>query len=109
MNQTMGMSDNYTEVFSWGTDQSGQLGLGSHPIGKTYPIPRYCTYNISIMQIACGDDHAAFITSKIEKTKLCVVNHLVYTMGSNHYGQLGIGDSIVRMKNSPVLVENLME
>ena len=30
-------------------------------------------------------------------------------MGSNHYGQLGVGDSIVRMKNSPVLVEFLMD
>ena len=36
-------------------------------------------------------------------------NSLIYTMGSNHYGQLGIGDSIVRMKNSPVLVEFLMD
>ena len=30
-------------------------------------------------------------------------------MGSNHYGQLGVGDSMVRMKNSPVLVEYLMD
>jgi X-linked retinitis pigmentosa GTPase regulator len=61
------MSDYFTEVFSWGGDHSGQLGLGTNPLGKTYPVPRYCTYNIAIRQISCGDDHSAFITSKHEQ------------------------------------------
>lgn len=30
-------------------------------------------------------------------------------MGSNQYGQLGIGDITVTFKYSPVLIENMME
>ena len=41
------------------------MGLGLFPIGKCYNIPRYCTYNIAIKVVACGDEHAAFITSTI--------------------------------------------
>ena len=60
------------------------------------------------MSISCGDDHAAFITSKDSFSRI-LDSSLIYTMGSNHYGQLGVGDSMVRMKNSPVLVEYLMD
>lgn len=53
-----------TEVYSWGTDKHGQLGLGekfSH--GKqVYPVPKCCSYNIAISKIGCGDDHSIFIT-----------------------------------------------
>lgn len=64
LNQQNDDNDYYTEVFSWGSDSSGQLGLGVSPVGKSYPVPRYCTYNIGIKMVSCGDEHAAFITSK---------------------------------------------
>ena len=55
----------YTEVFSWGSDRHGQLGLGidvsSDP---TYTIPRFCSYNITIKQVSCGLNHAGFVTCK---------------------------------------------
>ncbi len=56
----------FTEVFSWGSDRFGQLGLGQQmSSGKaTHNLPRLCSYNIPIAQISCGAKHAAFLTSK---------------------------------------------
>ncbi len=59
-------SQEYTEVFSWGNDKCGQLGLGrqTHSNGKTFhTVPRFCSYNIAITQVACGTNHSVFITS----------------------------------------------
>jgi len=58
----------FTEIFSWGSDRHGQLGLGKQMSqGKAmHTVPRFCSYNIPIMQIACGAKHAVFITSKFQ-------------------------------------------
>ena len=87
----------YTEVFTWGGDHFGQLGLGSKHSGKTYPSPRFCSFNITIKEISCGEEHSGFISSS---------NH-VYCMGSNSEGRLGIGDKSLRSSSSPCLVEAL--
>ena len=67
----------FTEVFSWGNDEYGQLGLagakGNYP---THAIPRFCSYNILIDSVSCGARHAAFLTH----------NSLLYTVGSNLQG-----------------------
>ena len=81
----------FTEVFSWGSDRYGQLGLGAQMSeGKTWHnLPRLCSYNISIKQIACGTRHAAFITSKCPAPLLnlnLLAAHLCYTMGDNTSG-----------------------
>ena len=87
----------YTEVFSWGCDKAGQLGLGIQLSGEqSYPVPRFCSYNITIRTVSCGLNHAAFITQ----------NNYIYSMGSNNHGQLGIDDPI-DLKNSPILVDRL--
>lgn len=85
--------DSYTEVFAWGSDHFGQLGLGG-AIGKSYSSPRLCTFNVLIKEISCGEEHAAFISSQ---------GH-VYTMGSNSDGRLGIDDKEVNYSSSPCLV-----
>lgn len=56
----------FTEIFSWGNDKQGQLGLGQRlSQGKQmHPVPRFCSYNIPISQVACGQSHSVFITSK---------------------------------------------
>jgi hypothetical protein len=56
----------FTEIFSWGNDKCGQLGLGQRlSKGKQmHPIPRFCSYNIAINSIACGQGHSVFITCK---------------------------------------------
>lgn len=70
-------NDFYTEVFSWGSDRYGQLGLGVDMASEhNYTIPRFCSYNITIRQVSCGLNHAGFITQ----------SNYVYTMGSNSHG-----------------------
>lgn len=91
------MANGYTEVFAWGGDHFGQLGLASKQTGKTYCVPRFCSFNVFIKQVACGEEHAAFIAQ----------NGCVYTMGSNSEGRLGIGNRTIRQSASPCLVEAL--
>ena len=99
-----------TEVFSWGNDANGQLGLGNvHGQGgeamekgagrDSYkqPQPRFCIYGITIKMVSCGAEHSAFVTDL----------NFVYSIGSNRCGQLGIRDTEVKNKCSPVLVEQL--
>lgn len=85
----------YTEIFAWGGDTCGQLGLGDKDIGHSYSTPRFCSFNILIQQISCGEEHTAFITT----------NGLIYAIGSNADGRLGIGDRHVKYISSPCLVE----
>lgn len=48
----------YTQVFSWGNDKHGQLGLGlsgeeykkSH--NDQHSLPRYCSYNTPIIAVS---------------------------------------------------------
>ena len=102
----------FTEVFSWGNDGSGQLGLGPRQ-GQTHVhcIPRYCSFNVQILHMACGAQHSVFITSKLTKNMKMssIANNLVYSMGSNEHGQLGLGDVTVTSKYSPVLIEAMMD
>ncbi|CAG9317861.1 unnamed protein product [Blepharisma stoltei] len=90
--------EGYTEIFAWGGDHFGQLGLGeSKNTGKTYPFPRYCSYNVLIKEISCGEEHSAFIA----------LSGYVYSMGSNSEGRLGLGDKSLRQSSSPILIESL--
>ncbi|OMJ83974.1 hypothetical protein SteCoe_13307 [Stentor coeruleus] len=90
--------EGYTEVFAWGGDHFGQLGLGNKYSGKTYAYPRFCSFNILIKDIACGEEHSSFISQS---------GH-VYCMGSNSDGRLGLGDRSLRQSSSPCLVEGLL-
>jgi len=48
----------YTQVFSWGSDKYGQLGLGAageeqKKKGESdHVLPRYCSYNTQILSVA---------------------------------------------------------
>eukprot|EP01022_Parablepharisma_sp_SALTPOND_P021371 TRINITY_DN417_c0_g1_i1.p1 TRINITY_DN417_c0_g1~~TRINITY_DN417_c0_g1_i1.p1 ORF type:complete len:1167 (-),score=122.17 TRINITY_DN417_c0_g1_i1:1806-5306(-) len=95
--ETKDKSEGYTEVFAWGADRYGQLGLGNKQGGRCYCIPRFCTFNVVIRRVACGEEHSAFITN----------NGSIYTMGSNADGRLGIGDRTVKLASTPCLVEGL--
>jgi len=89
--------EGYTEVFAWGADRYGQLGLANKKGGRCYSIPKFCTFNVIIRRIACGEEHSAFITN----------NGSIYTMGSNADGRLGIGDRSLALASTPCLVEGL--
>ena len=89
--------EGYTEVYVWGGDHFGQLGLAGRQIGKTYSVPKICGFSVLIKEISCGEEHTGFIAD----------NGYVYCMGNNSEGRLGIGDRSVRQSSSPCLVEFL--
>lgn len=91
--------EGFTEIFVWGLDNCGQLGLGGQNRGKKYASPVFCSFNILIKELSCGEDHSAFISDS---------GH-VYCMGSNANGKLGIGDRHKLFSSSPSLVESLSQ
>ena len=79
----------FSEVFVWGSDKHGQLGIDSQFVNEdpakrpiVHQVPRVCSFNVVIEQISCGLAHAGLLT---------VQGHL-YPMGSNSKGQLGLGN-----------------
>jgi alpha-tubulin suppressor-like RCC1 family protein len=76
-----------------------------------HTMPRFCSYNIPIAQIACGAKHTVFITSKSHLfiQYFCAAQYLCYAMGANNQGQLGINEPYVESKCSPVLVRGLLD
>jgi len=88
--------EGYTEVISCGSDRSGQLGLNKKA-HKSYITPIFCSFNILIQKVSCGNEHSAFIS----------ISGHVYSMGSNAQGRLGVGSSSMKGSSSPVLVEGL--
>ena len=87
----------FNEVYVWGDDSCGQLGLcGLFPEKQQVHLsPKICSFNVVIKSIACGFMHTLFVSES---------GH-VYSMGSNSAGQLGIGEPTVKSKNTPTLVE----
>lgn len=63
--------------FSIGKDFRNRL---SDQDDRQFGIPRRLPIQSSVSQIALGKDHAVFLTS----------DNLLYSMGSNQYGQLGL-------------------
>ena len=66
-----------TQVYVWGADATGQLGLQ----GKRSFIqsPKVFNWNIQIALVSCGRDHTAILSKQGQ----------LYTMGSNTSGKLG--------------------
>eukprot|EP00826_Nyctotherus_ovalis_P010657 TRINITY_DN12798_c0_g1_i1.p1 TRINITY_DN12798_c0_g1~~TRINITY_DN12798_c0_g1_i1.p1 ORF type:complete len:922 (+),score=221.87 TRINITY_DN12798_c0_g1_i1:94-2859(+) len=86
-----------TQVFVWGSNSCGQLGLGNTQGKHRYCIPKLCTFNVKIRSVSCGEEHSAFVTDV----------GTLYTMGSNADGRLGIGDRAAKSASTPCLVEAL--
>jgi len=66
----------------------------------THNVPKVCSFNICIAQVACGDDHTVFVSSPND-------GGFVYSMGSNVDCKLGLGDSELRSTNVPTLVNGI--
>ena len=49
-----------SELFVWGLDMSGQLGLRAQK--QYYTKPKSSTWNIGVKQVSCGRDHTAILT-----------------------------------------------
>lgn len=80
-------------------DSRGQLGL-SGIFGEEghFSQLQICSFNVVIKQLACGLYHTIFGAD----------NGLLYSMGCNKYGQLGIGDREAENQSSPTLIAALM-
>ncbi|CDW79837.1 UNKNOWN [Stylonychia lemnae] len=89
----------YNEVYVWGDDSYGQLGLCDLFPEKLITIPKTCSFNVVIKSISCGLSHTCFVSDQ---------GH-IYSMGSNSSGQLGLGDKSIRSKNTPTNVETLVD
>ncbi|NXG79901.1 HERC5 ligase, partial [Baryphthengus martii] len=71
------------ELFTWGQNAHGQLGVGSQT--TLIPQPQLVTRlkGIALAQIAAGGAHSAAVS----------LSGAVYTWGKNNFGQLGLGDT----------------
>ncbi len=67
----------YSEVYVWGEDSEGQLGLcGQFADLQVHSVPKICSFNVVISNISCGRAHTVFVSDS---------GH-VYSMGSNTFG-----------------------
>lgn len=83
-------SVSYNEVYVWGENAHGQLGIGQIPhgaatISSEYQLesqagnanlPKICCFNTIVQKVACGMSHTIMLSS---------TGH-IYAMGSNQYG-----------------------
>eukprot|EP00347_Sterkiella_histriomuscorum_P024388 403331293 len=89
----------YNEVYVWGDDSHGQLGLCDLFPEKLMTVPKTCSFNVVIKSLSCGLSHTCFVSDQ---------GH-IYSMGSNSSGQLGLQDRQILSKNTPTNVESLVE
>eukprot|EP01124_Arcella_intermedia_P004578 TRINITY_DN12593_c0_g1_i1.p1 TRINITY_DN12593_c0_g1~~TRINITY_DN12593_c0_g1_i1.p1 ORF type:complete len:396 (+),score=54.04 TRINITY_DN12593_c0_g1_i1:118-1188(+) len=88
---TLGLSDK-GEVFVWGTNKSGQLGIGSNTGTST---PKRLGFDKIVREIACGESHTLILTEE----------GTVYGFGSNSKGQLGIPSQQTPQSNEPLPIK----
>lgn len=81
-NQSFAIDEN-GDVWVWGRNNVGQLGLGDAGWNTNRAIPELNPYLSDIVQIAAGDSYTYAVDKK---------GH-VYAWGFNHSGQLGFGDT----------------
>uniref|UniRef100_A0AAQ4RKY3 RCC1 and BTB domain containing protein 2 n=1 Tax=Gasterosteus aculeatus aculeatus TaxID=481459 RepID=A0AAQ4RKY3_GASAC len=77
---SMAVLDN-GEIYGWGYNCNGQLGLGNNGNQQT-PCRIAALQGINIVQVACGYAHTLALTDE----------GMVYAWGANSYGQLGTGN-----------------
>uniref|UniRef100_A0A0B7B2U7 HECT domain-containing protein n=1 Tax=Arion vulgaris TaxID=1028688 RepID=A0A0B7B2U7_9EUPU len=86
------------EVLTWGRNDKGQLGRGDVP-PENQGTPKLVKSLAvrSVLQVSCGSDHTVVLTSE----------GMIFTWGSNAYGQLGLGKGAPPYQNLPELVSCL--
>uniref|UniRef100_A0A452UWJ6 RCC1 and BTB domain containing protein 1 n=1 Tax=Ursus maritimus TaxID=29073 RepID=A0A452UWJ6_URSMA len=77
---SMAVLDN-GEVYGWGYNGNGQLGLGNNGNQLT-PVRVAALHSVCVNQIVCGYAHTLALTDE----------GLLYAWGANTYGQLGTGN-----------------
>jgi len=85
------------EVFTWGDNNGGQLGVDSTNAFFTAPVAvAGALSGQRVIAIACGNDHAIALTA----------NGKVFGWGDSSEGQVGAGD--FEDRRSPVAVEGML-
>ncbi|KAG9275615.1 hypothetical protein AMEX_G10150, partial [Astyanax mexicanus] len=78
------------QLFTWGENSSGQLGLGS---GKSNsPQPLRSLRGIPLAQISAGGDHSFALS----------LSGTVFGWGRNNAGQLGLGNAESKLSPQPL-------
>lgn len=86
------------ELYSWGLNSLGQLGLSHRDSPQNTPTLIKCLVGVPVIYIAAGGQHSAAVTSA----------GYVLTWGSNKYGQLGYTPkSDPNHSDTPMVVPNL--
>jgi len=84
------------QLFSWGSDAHGQLGVNGGKGLQTVPKTVKHLATSTIVQVACGENHTLALT----------YDGQLFSWGSNSFGQLGLGTSTDR-EVKPTLVASL--
>ncbi|XP_069509645.1 probable E3 ubiquitin-protein ligase HERC4 [Ambystoma mexicanum] len=84
-----------SEVYSWGQNKYGQLGLGAEPKKLSSPQLVNSLAGIPFAQLAAGGGHSFALT----------LSGAVFGWGRNKFGQLGLSDENDR--NMPALLKSL--
>lgn len=82
------------KLYSWGHGAHGELGHGDN-LNRSKPKLILNLVRDSIADIGCGSAHTIVVTD----------DGIIYSWGSNKYGQLGCVDNVA-MKNIPGIVES---
>lgn len=85
-------TDSKGNVYAWGNNYEGQLGIGSSEL--TVATPTIISKLSNVTSIAAGKEHALALTE----------DGKVYAWGNNVFGQLGTGNSLT-LKNTTEPVE----
>ncbi|XP_062276633.1 probable E3 ubiquitin-protein ligase HERC4 [Scomber scombrus] len=80
------------QVYTWGQDFRGQLGLGRRKLGGDSPQHLRSLSSIPLVQIAAGGEQSFALS----------VSGGVFSWGRNDCGQLGLGDTTDRHTPNPV-------
>uniref|UniRef100_UPI00358F9D47 probable E3 ubiquitin-protein ligase HERC4 n=1 Tax=Myxine glutinosa TaxID=7769 RepID=UPI00358F9D47 len=83
------------QLFSWGSNQYGQLGHGRDTDWTVMPQLLQTLVGIPLDQLIAGGSHSLVLT----------FSGAVFSWGRNRFGQLGLGDEIDRFY--PVLLKSL--
>ncbi|XP_027327262.2 RCC1 and BTB domain-containing protein 1 isoform X4 [Anas platyrhynchos] len=85
---------NNGEVYGWGYNGNGQLGLGNNGNQLT-PCRVAALHGVCILQIVCGYAHTLALSDE----------GLLYAWGANTYGQLGTGNKSNQLSPLQIMME----
>ncbi|XP_012221196.1 probable E3 ubiquitin-protein ligase HERC4 isoform X2 [Linepithema humile] len=83
------------DLFAWGSNKEGQLGLGIHTVTEIKPKKISTLAAVPIAFVACGGYHTIVISK----------SGAVFSWGRNTFGQLGLNDT--QQRNLPCQLRTL--